>query len=57
MNTLGDYLEEINTALSTQGEDFYYESLENVVSDLERDRITTNKVRNVQRHDLVPQVQ
>jgi hypothetical protein len=54
---LGDYLEEINTALSTHGEDFYYESLENVVSDLERDRITTNKVRNVQRHDLVPQVQ
>jgi hypothetical protein len=35
VNTLGDYLEEINTALSTQGEDFYYESLEDVVSDLE----------------------
>ncbi len=35
---MGDYLEEINTALSTHGEDFYYESLEDVVSDLESER-------------------
>jgi UDP-N-acetylglucosamine:LPS N-acetylglucosamine transferase len=54
---LGDYLEEINTALSIQDEDLYYESLEDVVSDLERERITTSKVKNVQRQGLVPQVQ
>lgn len=35
MNTLEGYLEEINTALATQGENFYYESMEDVVSDLE----------------------
>ena len=33
-----EYLEEINTALATKGEDFYYESLEDVKSDLENER-------------------
>ena len=37
MNTLGNYLEEINTALATQGEGIYYESLEDVISDLENE--------------------
>lgn len=32
---MADYLEEINTALSVQGKDFYYESLEDVKHDLE----------------------
>jgi len=35
---LGDYLEEINTALAAKGEDFYFESLENVRKDLEIER-------------------
>ena len=37
VNNLEDYLEEINTALATQGEDFYYESLEDVISELENE--------------------
>ncbi|RJX51900.1 hypothetical protein DP106_00890 [Halonotius pteroides] len=37
MNNLGDYLEEINTALATQGEEFYYESLDDVISALENE--------------------
>lgn len=37
MNNLGDYLEEINTALATQGENIYYESLEEVISALENE--------------------
>jgi hypothetical protein len=37
VKTLGDYLEEINTALATQGEDIFYESLEDVISDLENE--------------------
>lgn len=32
------YLEEINTALATKGEDFYYESLEDVKNDLKNER-------------------
>ncbi|WP_120082658.1 hypothetical protein [Halonotius pteroides] len=34
---MGDYLEEINTALATQGEEFYYESLDDVISALENE--------------------
>ncbi len=37
MNTLGDYLEEINTALATQGEGIYYESMDDVISGLENE--------------------
>jgi hypothetical protein len=37
VNNLGDYVEEINTALATRGEEFYYESLGNVISDLENE--------------------
>jgi len=35
---LDGYLEEINTALTTRGEDFYYESLEDVKNDLKNER-------------------
>ena len=35
---MGDYVEEINTALSAQDKDFYYGSLEDVVSDLESEK-------------------
>jgi len=33
--SLSDYLEEINTALATKGEDIYYQSLDDLKSDLE----------------------